>query len=147
MKILILCLGNICRSPLAEGLLRSKLPSNFEVASAGTSFLHQGQPADPRMIETAKNRGLDISGHRAQGFSEKLFNEYDRIYCMDKSNLENALPLATSKAQKEKLQLLLENQGEVPDPYFGEQEGFEQVYDLLDKALTGLAAELKRTIE
>lgn len=145
MKILMLCLGNICRSPLAEGLLRSKLPSNFEVASAGTSFMHQGNPADSRMIQTAKNRGLDLSMHRAQGFKKEHLNAYDRIYCMDRSNLENALQLAENKEQTRKVQLLLENRGEVPDPYFGDQEGFDEVYDLLDKALDELAAELKRT--
>ncbi len=138
----MLCLGNICRSPLAEGLLKSKLPGGFEVASAGTSGLHQGQGADTRMIETAKAQGVDLSSHRAQQLNYEHFSYYDRIYCMDKSNRHNALELAKTPQDKEKVVMLLPNGGEVPDPYFGGQEGFEQVYSLLDNYLETLAQTL-----
>ncbi len=94
MKILMVCLGNICRSPLAEGILQSKLPAGFLVDSAGTIDMHQGKNPDHRSIETGQKYDVDISQQRSRPFTEKDFEEFDRIYCMDKNNLEDVLSLA-----------------------------------------------------
>jgi len=141
MKILMVCLGNICRSPLADGLLRQKVSENklkIEVDSAGTSAYHAGDAPDHRMTATAKNRGTDISFLRARQFESKDFQAFDLIYVMDKSNLKNVLALAQNEEDKKKVKLILNeisnSDAEVPDPYFGGQSGFEQVYDLLDEA-------------
>ena len=141
MKILMVCLGNICRSPLADGLLRQKVSENklkIEVDSAGTSAYHAGDAPDHRMTETAKNRGTDISFLRARQFESKDFQAFDLIYVMDESNLKNVLALAQNEREKNKVKLILNeisnSDAEVPDPYFGGQSGFEQVYDLLDEA-------------
>ncbi len=141
MKILMVCLGNICRSPLAYGLLRRKVSENslkVEVDSAGTSAYHVGDAPDHRMAETAKNRGTDISFLRARQFEYNDFQAFDLIYVMDESNLKNVLALAQNEEDKMKVKLILNeisnSDAEVPDPYFGGQSGFEQVYDLLDEA-------------
>jgi protein-tyrosine phosphatase len=141
MKILMVCLGNICRSPLADGLLRRKVSENklkIEVDSAGTSAYHVGDAPDHRMTETAKNRGTDISFLRARQFESEDFQAFDLIYVMDQSNLKNVLALAQNETEKKKVKLILNEistaDAEVPDPYFGGQSGFEQVYDLLDEA-------------
>jgi protein-tyrosine phosphatase len=141
MKILMVCLGNICRSPLADGLLRRKVSENklkIEVDSAGTSAFHVGDAPDHRMTTTAKNRGTDISFLRARQFESKDFLAFDLIYVMDQSNLKNVLALAQNEEDKMKVKLILNeisnSDAEVPDPYFGGQLGFEQVYDLLDEA-------------
>lgn len=135
MKIMMLCLGNICRSPLAEALFKLKLPENFTIESRGTSALHEGQGADPRMIETAKMRGVDLTAHRAKGLKSSDLEGFDLIFCMDQDNRNNALSLASTKEQEEKIHLVLEQGQSVPDPYFGGQEGFDLVYELLDQAL------------
>jgi protein-tyrosine phosphatase len=141
MKILMVCLGNICRSPLADGLLRRKVSENklkIEVDSAGTSAYHVGDAPDHRMTETAKNRGTDISFLRARQFESEDFQAFDLIYVMDHSNLKNVLALAQNETEKKKVKLILNEistaDAEVPDPYFGGQFGFEQVYELLDEA-------------
>lgn len=142
MKILMVCLGNICRSPLAEGILRDKIQKgnlDIEVDSAGTSGLHAGEAPDSRMIQTALNKGVDITKLRSRKFTSDDFNAFDLIYVMDKSNLKNVLDLAKNPAQANKVKLILEeitpnSKAEVPDPYFGGQAGFEHVFDLLDEA-------------
>lgn len=134
MKILMVCLGNICRSPLAEGILQSKLPENFIVESAGTIDMHEGKKPDHRSISTAKNYNIDISKQKSRHFSSKDFQDYDHIYCMDRNNLEDVLSLATNEMQRSKASLILENNQEVPDPYWGEMNDFDTVYQLLDKA-------------
>ncbi|TNE54112.1 MAG: low molecular weight phosphotyrosine protein phosphatase [Bacteroidetes bacterium] len=140
MKILFVCLGNICRSPLADGILRKKVTESgldAEVDSAGTAGYHIGEAPDPRMIQTAKNRGTDISFLRARQFSQGDFDAFDRIYVMDHSNYGNVVRLARNQADEQKVSLVLELLGtdsEVPDPYYGGQSGFDHVYDLLDEA-------------
>lgn len=147
-KILMVCLGNICRSPLAEELLRSKVDlEKIEVDSAGTSDYHIDAHPDQRMIATAKNHNLDITKLRGRQFTTQDFEEFDHIYAMDSSNYENIIALAASDAEKAKVSLILnqiyptENM-DVPDPYFGGVEGFENVYNLLDKSTSIIAEKL-----
>ncbi len=142
MKLLMLCLGNICRSPLAEGIMRSKLSDEFEIDSAGTIDYHQGHQADERSIKVARHHGIDISNHRARKITAEDFEYYDIIYCMDASNYENALMLAKNDDQRAKVSLILENGNEVPDPYYGDISDFEKVYQLLDEACERIAEEL-----
>ncbi|OIQ16279.1 MAG: protein-tyrosine-phosphatase [Flavobacterium sp. MedPE-SWcel] len=146
VKILMVCLGNICRSPLAEGILQSKLPTNkFKVDSAGTGDWHVGNQPDKRSIATAKNRGLDISKQKARQLKVSDFETFDYIYVMDNSNYDNVAKLAPNATAKDKVVLIMEElypneKIEVPDPYFGGDEGFNKVYDMLDEACT-IAAE------
>ncbi|WHF51684.1 low molecular weight protein-tyrosine-phosphatase [Chryseobacterium gotjawalense] len=143
MKILMVCLGNICRSPLAEGILQSKLPEDFIVDSAGTIDMHEGKSPDQRSIQTAHNYNVDISQQKSRPFSADDFQEYDRIFVMDKNNLKDVLKLATTEVQRNKVSLILENNEEVPDPYWSEMAEFDRVYRLLDKACERIASELK----
>ncbi len=149
-KILMVCLGNICRSPLAEGILQAKLPKDkFLVDSAGTGGWHAGELPDKRSIETAKNRGLDITNQRARQFKTSDFDTFDYIYVMDMSNYKNVLSLSENENQKSKVKLILNelfpNENvEVPDPYYGGQDGFEQVYNMLDQACDIIAKKLNR---
>lgn len=143
----MVCLGNICRSPLAEGILQSKLPKGFIVDSAGTSAFHKGECPDSRSIDVARQNGIDISQQRSRPIQIWDFDEFDKIYCMDKSNLQNLLSIAETEEQKSKVSLILEvlqeeNLTEVPDPYYGDLSGFEMVYNMLDKACDIIAKEL-----
>lgn len=139
-KVLMVCLGNICRSPLAEGLLRAKLnPDIMEVDSAGTSNYHVDEAPDSRMIETAAGHGIDISDLRGRQFTVRDFDDFDYIYVMDKSNYQNVIRLARNAEDKAKIYLILNEiypgkDQEVPDPYHGGRKGFENVYKLLDKS-------------
>ena len=148
VKILMVCLGNICRSPLAQEILASKLPKDkFKVDSAGTGHWHVGHLPDPRSIETAKKNGLDITNQRGRLFTGKDFENFDYIFVMDSSNYDNVIELAKNDTQKQKVELIL-NQifpGEnvdVPDPYFGLQNGFDTVYEMLDESCDVLAEKL-----
>lgn len=146
----MVCLGNICRSPLAEGILESKLsPEHFTVDSAGTGNYHIGKKPDSRSIEIAKVKGLDISNQKAKQFTAQDYNDYDYIFAMDKSNYQNILALAPNEKSKEKVKLILnelfENENaDVPDPYFGLENGFEIVYDMLDEVCDTIATNLKK---
>ncbi len=148
-KILMVCLGNICRSPLAEGILASKLdPSKFEVASCGTSNYHIGKKPDNRSIAVAKKYGIDITQQKATQFTTSDFDRYDYIYPMDRSNLENILALARNEEDTAKVQLILESiapneQLEVPDPYYSSNDGFENVYKILNKACNNIKRQLQ----
>lgn len=142
VKILMVCLGNICRSPLAEGILRSKLDSNFIIDSAGTGGWHAGESPDQRSIETAKQNNIDISNQKARKFSIADFDLFDYIYVMDQSNYKDVINLAPNKVAKAKVALILGDSKEVPDPYYGGQEGFENVYYLLDQACEEIAKNL-----
>lgn len=139
-KILMVCLGNICRSPLAEGILRSKIGDlDIIVDSAGTAAYHEGNPPDKRSIAIAKKYGLDISGQRARKFTIQDFEEFDKIYVMDKSNFSDILSLSDNSVFRNKVELILKKVStidyeEVPDPYYGGNDGFELVYGLLDEA-------------
>ena len=141
MKILMVCLGNICRSPLAEGILRSKISEKHIVASAGTISFHEGEHPDKRSIKTAQDHGVDISYQRANYFTEKYLEDFDKIFCMDLKNLEDVLSKASSEEQRNKVSLIMEEAGilsdekiEVPDPYYGDMSDFEKVYQMLDQA-------------
>jgi len=148
IKILMVCLGNICRSPLAEGLLSSKLPKdNFLVDSAGTGDWHIGSKPDERSIAVARKHGLDISHQKGKQFIKSDFDFFDYIYVMDKNNYNNVLALAENDSQKNKVQLILNElfPGEnvdVPDPYFGLENGFEIVYGMLDESSAIIATKL-----
>ncbi len=140
MKILMVCLGNICRSPLAEGIMQQKIKEKkllWEVDSSGTSGWHEGELPDSRSIEVAKAKGIDITNQRSRQFNAKDLESFDLILAMDSSNYSNILRLATSDAQKKKVKLILnylypnENRG-VPDPYY--EGGFEKVYLMLEKS-------------
>ena len=137
-KVLMVCLGNICRSPLAEGILKSKKTSDTIVDSAGTGAWHVGNLPDLRSISVAEKHGIDITDQRARQFKESDLDEFDFIYVMDRSNYNNVLSMCVSKAQCAKVKLILneieENNAEVPDPYYGEGDGFERVYQMLDLA-------------
>tara|TARA_A100000171_G_scaffold53040_1_gene75732 strand:+ start:7731 stop:8180 length:450 start_codon:yes stop_codon:yes gene_type:complete len=147
-KILMVCLGNICRSPLAEGILKSKVDtSKIEVSSAGTGGWHVGELPDPRSIEVAQQHGLDITNQRGKQFSTYDFEIYDHIFVMDNSNYRDVVKLATSASEKEKVQLILEETHpgkklDVPDPYYGGDQGFENVYTMLEEACEKIAARL-----
>lgn len=150
----MVCLGNICRSPLAEGLLRKKLKekgvTHIHVDSAGTSAHHEGELPDSRTRENALNHNLDISDITSRPFKPEDFERFDRIYVMDQSNMENVLLLARKREHETKVDLLLNclepgcNKS-VPDPYFGGPEGFEKVFTMLDKATENLANELLKS--
>lgn len=148
MKILMVCLGNICRSPLAEGIMKSKLPADFVVDSAGTSGFHSGDAPDPRSIAVAQKYGIDISNQRSRQISVQDFEEFDKIYCMDKSNLKNVLALAENDEQRQKVALLLTEADresiftEVPDPYYGGAKGFEKVFEMIDIACEEIAKKI-----
>ncbi|MGS0748333.1 low molecular weight protein-tyrosine-phosphatase [Halpernia sp. GG3] len=133
MKILMVCLGNICRSPLAEGILKSKLSDDHVVESAGTIDMHQGNSPDLRSIEVAKKHGIDISKQKSKHLQSSDLEDYDLIFCMDRSNLKDVKSLTTDKDQLQKISLIL-NETEVPDPYWGTAKDFENVFQLLDKA-------------
>lgn len=138
----MVCLGNICRSPVAEGVMKSKLNKynlSIHVDSAGTAAYHIGENPDHRSIKNARKNGVDISQLIARQFEVADFNRFDRIYVMDAQNLKDVLHLAPTKADQLKVKLLLselKNSSfkEVPDPYFGGEEGFQLVFDLLDDA-------------
>lgn len=139
-KILMVCLGNICRSPLAEGILKSKFTnSTIFVDSAGTGAWHSGELPDKRSIAVAKKYGIDLTDQRARLFLVEDFDAFDKIYVMDKSNYVNVCRLAPSPDYIEKVELILNesNPGkdlEVPDPYYGGDQGFENVYQMLNEA-------------
>jgi protein-tyrosine phosphatase len=148
MKILMVCLGNICRSPLAEGILahlagERDLP--WSVDSAGTGNWHVGEKPDGRSIAVARRYGIDISRQRARQFQALDFERFDRIFVMDTKNLRDVLQLASSPEQRAKVSLLLDelhpgDQRSVPDPYHDAEEGFEQVFQMLHQACTALLA-------
>ena len=143
MKILMVCLGNICRSPLADGLMRKKVQEHkldVYVDSAGTANYHVGGAPDERMTQTARRKGVDISKLQARQFVVSDFDAFDIIYVMDKSNYQNVIDLARNENDIVKVKLILDELGyaasiqEVPDPYYGSHAGFDSVFDLLNRA-------------
>ena len=148
VKILMVCLGNICRSPLAEGILASKLPKNkFKVDSAGTGSWHVGHKPDDRSVAVAKKNKINISDQKGRQFSKSDFDSFDYIYVMDNSNYDDVIELAESQEHKQKVQLILDElfpneKVDVPDPYFGLPNGFEIVYNMLDEVCDIIAQKL-----
>ncbi|MCH1453502.1 MAG: low molecular weight phosphotyrosine protein phosphatase [Flavobacteriaceae bacterium] len=142
-SILMVCLGNICRSPLAEGILKNKLPlDRFKVDSAGTAGFHIGRSPDHRSIEVAAQNGIDISRQKARKFTPNDFKEFNKIYVMDHANLANVLQMASTPEDRNKVALLLETD-EVPDPYYENEEGFKTVFRLIDQACNRLSNKLQ----
>jgi protein-tyrosine phosphatase len=151
MKVLFVCLGNICRSPTAEGVFRQMLVSEapdlrVEVDSAGTADYHIGAPPDPRSQRAAKRRGIDLSGLRARQVTSGDFAHFDFILAMDGANLRD-LEAMRPKNARARLQLILDyapelGRRDVPDPYYGDASGFEEVLDLCAAASRGLIAAL-----
>lgn len=140
MKILMVCLGNICRSPLAEGIMAEKVKGlSISVDSAGTAAYHVDEAPDIRSIKIARKKGINISNLRGRQFIVTDFDEFDKIYVMDESNYQNVIALARNEKDKAKVDFILNesNPGEnleVPDPYYGGDMGFDNVYTMLDEA-------------
>ncbi|WP_091869723.1 low molecular weight protein-tyrosine-phosphatase [Pricia antarctica] len=146
-KVLMVCLGNICRSPLAEGILKSKVnPEAVFVDSAGTGGFHVGNAPDPRSIAVARKYGLNIEKQRCRKFQVPDFQKFDVIYVMDKTNYDNIVALAQNNTDIQKVKLLLEEvdlpEKQVPDPYYDEEDGFEHVYHLIDQACDAIVKKI-----
>ncbi len=148
-RVLMVCLGNICRSPLAEGILKSKVdPEKVFVDSAGTGDWHVDSEPDKRSIAIASKNGLNISQQRGRQFSKKDFQDFDHIFVMDNSNFKDVIAMAETDEERQKVHLILEEifpseNVDLPDPYHGGDQGFENVYMMLDEATD----ELKRKLE
>lgn len=142
MRILMVCLGNICRSPMADGWLRHRIAEyhlDMETDSAGTAGYHTGEKPDPRMRKWATHYGVSIDGLRARQFSVADFDRFDKIFVMDKQNRTNVLRLARNEEDRQKVSLYLNElypgeDREVPDPYYGNDADFRHVIELLDAA-------------
>jgi protein-tyrosine phosphatase len=152
MRILFLCMGNICRSPTAEGVFRKianeeAADLRLEIDSAGTHDYHVGEPPDPRAIAAARRRGIDLTPLRARQLEPGDFARFDLLLAMDERNRRDALSLQPA-AGRERLRLFLEyapdaTVREVPDPYYGGAAGFEEVLDLVEAASRGLIAAIR----
>lgn len=151
MKILMVCMGNICRSPLAEAILKQKIADNHiraEVGSAGTIRFHEGEGADSRAVLTAKKHNLSLADHRAKGIRPSDLDYYDKIFVMDKENHKTLLTIAKGRNLNHKIDFLMNqvHKGknlEVPDPYYGGANGFEEVYKMLEEACEAIIIQLK----
>ncbi|WP_129778807.1 low molecular weight protein-tyrosine-phosphatase [Peristeroidobacter soli] len=151
-RILFVCMGNLCRSPTAEGVFRQILSSDapdlqIEIDSAGTHDFHVGSPPDSRSIAAARRRGIDLSSLRARMVTAEDFALYDLILAMDEENLRELRRRAPA-VHHERIRLMMEFAPDapsrfVPDPYYGGAQGFEDVLDLLEEAAQGLLAELR----
>jgi protein-tyrosine phosphatase len=150
MKILFVCLGNICRSPLAKGIMEDKIEKlglDAKADSAGFESFHRGDPADPRSVAVAAAHGIDLSDHIARMFTARDFDRFDRIYVMDRNNYEDVLRLARDQQDEEKVDFILnlvtpgENQ-QVPDPWYYGKDHFEKTYRMLDQACDQLARKI-----
>ena len=154
IKVLFVCLGNICRSPSGEAVLNAILEEHglqdqVEVDSAGTSGYHTGEPADSRMQTHAKKRGYNLTSVSRQIRSVD-FDDYDFIIAMDQSNYRNLLNMAKTSEHRSKVALMTEFSekldGDVPDPYYGGSMGFERVLDILEECMEGLIEEIKDSL-
>ena len=140
----MVCMGNICRSPLAEGIMRRLAQEqnlNWEIASAGTGAWHVGKAPDSRGIAVAKNYGYDISAQRGRHFTSSLFDEYDYIFVMDKNNYREVIKLAKNQEQKDKVNYFLADYGEVIDPYHHDHL-FECVFEEIEARCKRLIKQL-----
>jgi len=151
MKILMVCLGNICRSPMAEGLMQAKIEKynlDAEVDSAGFESYHTGDAPDYRASHVMQKHGIDITGQRSRLFLKSDFDTFDRIYVMDSGNYADVRSMAAQTDQMKKVDYILNilhpgSNKAVPDPYYGGKEGFETTFKLLDAATEQIAIELK----
>ena len=139
----MVCLGNICRSPLAEGILKSKT-KNLKVDSAGTAGYHIGKQPDIRSIDIAKKHDIDLTSQRARQFSIRDFDDFDKIYVMDNDNYSKIISLARNQEDMDKVDLILneinpKEYKSVPDPYYGGDEGFQNIYNLLETSCEVIA--------
>lgn len=140
IKVLMVCLGNICRSPLAQGILESKVnPDYVFVDSAGTAGYHVGNSPDPRSIQVAQKNGLNIAHQTCRKFTAKDFDSFDQIYAMDSSNYQDILSLAKTDEHRQKVKMILNeihpgSDKSVPDPYYGGNKGFDNVFNMLNDA-------------
>ena len=145
----MVCLGNICRSPLAEGILKAKVFSfKTFVDSAGTGAYHVGEKPDKRSILVAEENGINISDQQARKFTVSDFDNFDIIYAMDNSNYKNILKLARTEKDKSKVRLILnevfpKENLDVPDPYYGGNYGFKNVFNMLNQACDIIAEKIK----
>ena len=155
-SVLFVCLGNICRSPLAEGVLlhhlaEADLQDVVAVDSAGTGAWHVGQRPDPRSLEVANRHGIELPGH-ARRVQESDFREFDHVYAMDRSNLHELERLAGRAGGSAVLELFREHDPEattdldVPDPYYGGDGGFDRVFDMVDRTCRVIAARLAEEV-
>ena len=143
-NVLMVCLGNICRSPLAHGIFQSLLDDpSILVDSAGTANYHTGAPPDPRSIAIAKKNNIEIANQQARQFIIQDFEKFDHIFVMDKQNLENVLKLARSSKDSQKVSLLLNNQ-EVDDPYYDGSDGFDTTFNVIYNACERILSEWKK---
>lgn len=151
MRVLFVCLGNICRSPSAQGvfeklLAADALAGNITVDSAGTADYHVGKPPDRRAIAAASRRGVDISQLSARRVAESDFNEFDLILAADHNNLQELMRRAPADCT-EKIRLFMsyapDDGEEIPDPYYGGEQGFEDILDMLERASQGLLTSLR----
>lgn len=152
VKVLFVCLGNICRSPTAEGVFRKHvtdagLHEHIHIDSAGTHAYHVGEPPDSRAQETAARRGIDLSGLRGRRATAQDLDEFDYVLAMDNENLHNLLAIAEER-HRQRIKLFLEfakdlEVQEVPDPYYGGPSGFDRVLDMIEEASEGLLADIK----
>ena len=150
MKILMVCLGNICRSPLAEGILKTKLSGDHFIDSAETISQHEGEHPDIRAVKTASKHNIDISKQKSRPLTDLDLENFDKIYCMDIDVYEDVISKVKNEEQREKISLFLEVLGnhknaEIPDPYWGDMKDFENIYQLLDKGCDKIADHLKIT--
>lgn len=153
VRVLFVCMGNICRSPTAHGVFRrlvddEQLAHRIEIDSAGTTGYHAGRPPDARACQTALSRGIDLSDLRARKAREVDFQEFDYILAMDQDNY-HSLSSICPRGLERKLTLLMDfapelRIREVPDPYYGGPSGFERVFDMVEAASLGLLNDIKR---
>ncbi len=155
VSVLFVCMGNICRSPMAEGVFRRQveaagLTERIHIDSAGTHAYHVGEPPDPRAQETAARRGIDLSPLRARRVTREDIALFDYVLAMDRDNLGILRDIA-DPAHHERIRLFMSfapemKQKEVPDPYYGGPGGFEQVFDLVEAAAEGLLADIRKRL-
>ncbi|SIQ84674.1 protein-tyrosine phosphatase [Chryseobacterium sp. RU37D] len=143
----MVCLGNICRSPLAEGIMKTKVSGDFFIDSVGTISQHEGEHPDRRAVKTAANHDIDISKQRSRPIKKEDLENFDKIYCMDIAVYESVVSMAKNEEQRQKISLFLDVLGdhenaEVPDPYWGGMDEFENVFQLLDKCCNVIAKQL-----
>lgn len=147
----MVCLGNICRSPMAQGILEDKIKKaglDVKVDSAATSDYHIGHEPDPRAIKKAAEHHIDISHYRGRQIQPEDFDEFDQIYVMDSSNYQNTIQITRTNEDRKKVKMILnvlhpDSNKSVPDPYFGEEDGFEEVFQMLDIACDVIVQDLK----